>query len=283
MSDQSSESGQHRALFSTLLASKPLPADPTDRVIIIGSVTAHFIGALLLLWLLPGPAAQSGVFRSATESLVLVDKIWAAPRIAPVVKEPPRRSAPTVRRSAKRAVNSAPQPLPDLAEEARKIARSPTIDWIDYAESELRRSTDQAAIAGPSSKSSHANGADGNGTEVAGLGLSMAELKVGPRFTPYTVGPELLNRSEIATVLSERYPRSLRTMGIGGLSMLWLLIDTDGKARKAILHTSSGYDPFDVLALEIVSLMRFSPAQNSGSATAVWVQLPVRFRVVDAF
>ena len=278
MSDQSSESNQNRALFSTLLASKPIQSDPTDRIVIIGSVTAHLIGAFLLLWLVPGPAAQSGVFRAATESLVLVEKIWAAPRIASEVKEPPRRVVPKVKNRAARNVVSAPQPLPDLTEEA-KIARSPTIDWIDYAESELRRSTDQAAsIAASSSKSSR-----GNGTELAGLGITMEELKVGPRFTPYTIGPELLNRSEIATVLSERYPRALRTMGIGGLSMLWLLIDTDGKARKAVLHTSSGYDPFDALALEIVSLMRFSPAQNSGSATAVWVQLPVRFRVVDAF
>ena len=72
-------------------------------------------------------------------------------------------------------------------------------------------------------------------------------------------------------------------MASGGLTTLWLLVDKDGKARKAVLHNTSGREAFDALAIEAVPFMRFQPAVNNGKAANVWVQLPVRFRVVEEY
>ena len=103
----------------------------------------------------------------------------------------------------------------------------------------------------------------------------------GPVYTPYSAGALLLNRDEIADILRDRYPYKMRQQRLGGLTTLWLLIDKSGNPRKAVLQESSGYEVFDSLAIDVVPLMRFSPAINNGTPKNVWVQLPIRFRVVD--
>ena len=119
--------------------------------------------------------------------------------------------------------------------------------------------------------------------DVARAPLTLDRLKIGPTTTHYTVAPELLNRDEIVNLLNQRYPNELRMLGRGGLTTLWLLIDQDGNARKALVFASSGHEGFDAAALDAVSVMKFSPAQNNGRTTPVWVQLPVRFQVARTY
>jgi periplasmic protein TonB len=106
----------------------------------------------------------------------------------------------------------------------------------------------------------------------------MVDEAVAPTFTPYTVAPELRNRTEIARALERVYPPTLRDAGIGGRAILWFYIDNRGTVVRAQVKQSSGYPALDDAALKIADLMVFSPALNRDRRVAVWVALPIDFR-----
>lgn len=102
-----------------------------------------------------------------------------------------------------------------------------------------------------------------------------------PGFTPMTVRPTLLNSDEIQRVLMREYPSVLRDAGIGGAPVLWLYIGTDGTVQRTQVQETSGFDALDQAAANVASVMRFTPAQNRDQTVAVWVQIPIRFQVVN--
>ena len=102
-----------------------------------------------------------------------------------------------------------------------------------------------------------------------------------PGFTPMTVRPQLLNSEEIQRVLMREYPAVLRDAGIGGAPVLWLYIGTDGTVQRTQVQETSGFEALDQAAANVASVMRFTPAQNRDQTVAVWVQIPIRFQVVN--
>lgn len=106
------------------------------------------------------------------------------------------------------------------------------------------------------------------------------ELSVAPTLTPYTIAPELKNRSEVQQALLRFYPPLLKDSGIGGSVLLWFFIDEDGNVVRTQLMRSSGYEALDEAAARVASVMRFSPAYNRDRKVPVWVQLPVLFEVM---
>jgi protein TonB len=102
-----------------------------------------------------------------------------------------------------------------------------------------------------------------------------------PGFTPMTVRPSLLNVSDIQTALVREYPAVLRDAGIGGAPVLWLYIGTDGVVQRTQVQETSGFEALDQAAANVASQMRFSPAYNRDQQVAVWVQIPIRFQVVN--
>jgi protein TonB len=101
-----------------------------------------------------------------------------------------------------------------------------------------------------------------------------------PRFTPFTVAPEILNRGEIITALSRAYPPLLRDAGIGGVVKVFFFIDDTGVVRSTRVQETSGYEQLDNAALAVASLYRFSPALNRDAKVPVWVAFPVEFKVI---
>jgi TonB family protein len=99
----------------------------------------------------------------------------------------------------------------------------------------------------------------------------------GPVFTPYNVAPELLNRHELAGLLEREYPPLLRQAGIGGTTLLWVLIGTEGEVVRTRIHESSGQTEIDAAAERFLRQARFAPARMNDRAVAVWIQLPVTF------
>jgi TonB family protein len=99
----------------------------------------------------------------------------------------------------------------------------------------------------------------------------------GPRFTPFTVAPRLLNSGDVEAALDEAYPQLLRKAGIGGQVNVWFFIDESGVVQKVLVNEGSGYPALDEAALKVADIMRFSPALNRDRRTAVWVSLPIRF------
>jgi protein TonB len=57
------------------------------------------------------------------------------------------------------------------------------------------------------------------------------------------------------------------------------LIDEQGAARAIRLHASSGYPLLDKAALIAVQDWQFMPETVNGRPVAVWVEVPVRFRI----
>jgi protein TonB len=102
-----------------------------------------------------------------------------------------------------------------------------------------------------------------------------------PGFTPMTVRPQMLNADEVQRVLMREYPAVLRDAGIGGAPVLWLYIGTDGTVQRTQVNQSSGFEALDAAAANVASVMRFTPAQNRDQTVAVWVQVPIRFQVVN--
>lgn len=101
-----------------------------------------------------------------------------------------------------------------------------------------------------------------------------------PRFTPFTVAPEILNRSEIVAAMIKEYPPVLREAGIGGEVYVYFFIDDMGVVRNTRVNKSSGYEQLDDAALKVANLYRFSPALNRDTKVPVWVSFPVTFQVI---
>ena len=106
-----------------------------------------------------------------------------------------------------------------------------------------------------------------------------ADLGAAPTFTPYTVAPDLINRSDVSRALEREYPPLLRDAGIGGTARVWFFIDEDGRVQDRRLDESSGHAQLDEAAMEVASLMRFTAALNRDKKVPVWVAFPITFQV----
>lgn len=98
-------------------------------------------------------------------------------------------------------------------------------------------------------------------------------------FAVYTVAPSLVNEAETQRVLQREYPDILRDAGIGGTVPLLVHIDEEGRVLEARVERSSGYEGLDRAALRVADAMRFRPALNRDRRVAVWIKMPIRFRV----
>jgi len=98
-----------------------------------------------------------------------------------------------------------------------------------------------------------------------------------PRFTPYTVGPDLKNRQAAVTAVESYYPDSLKAAGVGGTVKVWVYIDEQGVVRETRLGESSSIDALDQAALAAATEFEFTPALNQDEVVSVWVQIPIAF------
>lgn len=73
------------------------------------------------------------------------------------------------------------------------------------------------------------------------------------------------------------YPRMSRRLGEQGTVVLRVLINTEGRADKAEIRTSSGYSRLDEAALETVKRWRYVPGKRAGVPEAMWFNVPIRF------
>jgi protein TonB len=105
------------------------------------------------------------------------------------------------------------------------------------------------------------------------------DLSAAPTFTPYTVGPTLLNRDAVARAMVDSYPEALRRSGIGGIVRVYFFINKEGVVQDFRIHQSSGFPQLDEAALAVADVYRFSPAMNRDKEVPVWVSLPIEFQV----
>lgn len=75
------------------------------------------------------------------------------------------------------------------------------------------------------------------------------------------------------------FPDEARQMGISGRVVLRFLVKADGKVAKASVISARPEGVFNQSALEAIGEWRFKPGLYRGKPVAVWVELPVRFRL----
>ena len=108
--------------------------------------------------------------------------------------------------------------------------------------------------------------------------VTAENIEAAPVFTPYTVKPDLKNRDVVARALVRNYPPLLRDAGIGGTTLLWMLIDENGTVMKTQVKEKSGHDALDEAARKVGEVMKFTPALNRDQKVKVWIQLPIVFK-----
>ncbi|MFL5540574.1 MAG: energy transducer TonB [Longimicrobiaceae bacterium] len=92
--------------------------------------------------------------------------------------------------------------------------------------------------------------------------------------------PELINREAVAAAIGREYPRVLRAAGQTGTVTLRFRIMEDGRADRSSLSVEDITHPdFGDAAARVVYAMRFRPARLNHVPVAVWVTLPVTFRL----
>ncbi len=105
------------------------------------------------------------------------------------------------------------------------------------------------------------------------------DLSAQPTFTPYTVGPSILNKTEVIKSMERNYPPLLRDAGIGGTVIVYFFINEKGVVKDTRIFKSSGHAQLDSAALKVSEVYKFSPALNRDKKVPVWVQFPITFQV----
>jgi protein TonB len=77
------------------------------------------------------------------------------------------------------------------------------------------------------------------------------------------------------------YPSTPRRLGIQGTSMLREHVLADGRIGDVRVEHSAGHPDLDQAAMEAVRRWRFEPARRGADAVAMWVLLPVEFRLTQ--
>ena len=89
----------------------------------------------------------------------------------------------------------------------------------------------------------------------------------------------LVEANERCDSMREReYTPALRSAGIEGVTLVWMLVDERGMVGKVQLRESSGHAELDEIALRVARCRRFMPALHRGEPVRVWLALPFTFR-----
>lgn len=77
------------------------------------------------------------------------------------------------------------------------------------------------------------------------------------------------------------YPAAPRRLGIQGTTMLRVHVLADGRIGDVLVERSAGHPDLDQAATDAVRRWRFEPARRGDDAVAMWVLLPVEFRLTQ--
>lgn len=236
-------------LSATLLASRP-PREGRGRVAAaLTSALVHGAAIVAVVW------ATMTAGQEVQEVVTVLIPIAEEPEPAPPPPPPPEDVPPPPVQEVARGFQTLAMPevvLPEIPPPQPQLR----IDARDFS---------GVGVEG--------GRADGDST----ITITAEDIAAAPRFTPYTVAPELKNRTDVARALERQYPPLLRDAGIGGSVLVWIFIDAEGKVVRTQVKQSSGYDALDAAATRVADIMQFSPALNRDVHVPVWVALPIQF------
>lgn len=262
---------EERKMFGHLIASKPPREGRSTAAATAVSVLFHAAVLALIVWVTYTVAKPSP---KAEEVISLVNPVEEPPPPPPPpVNEPP--PPPKMPEAPAPAGPTPPAPVPVETPKGFETLPPPTIVPPTIPPPQTGPIVKEQDFTGQGVEGGKASGTPvGGGTKA----VTAEDIGSAPTFTPYTVAPELKNRSEVAQALQRNYPPLLRDSGVGGKVLVWFLIDEKGQVKKTQIKESSGHEALDQAALKVADVMRFSPALNRDQKVAVWVALPIVFQ-----
>ena len=75
------------------------------------------------------------------------------------------------------------------------------------------------------------------------------------------------------------YPATARRLGIQGTTLLRVHVLVDGRVGDVLVQETAGHPDLDQAAADAVRRWRFDPARRGNDPVAMWVLLPVEFRL----
>jgi protein TonB len=75
------------------------------------------------------------------------------------------------------------------------------------------------------------------------------------------------------------YPATARRLGVQGTTLLKVHVLVDGAVGEVVVQESAGHADLDQAAADAVRRWRFDPARRGSEPVAMWVLLPVEFRL----
>jgi protein TonB len=94
-------------------------------------------------------------------------------------------------------------------------------------------------------------------------------------FLPVEKEPQLVKR------VRPEYPELARRAGIEGTVWVKILVDKEGKARKAVVIKSNGGDMLNKAAVNAAMQFVFTPAIMNSGPVFCWVTVPFRFELTS--
>lgn len=116
----------------------------------------------------------------------------------------------------------------------------------------------------------------------------VSSLSVSPAPAAAAIGPSAAATSETVTrqarpqggyQVRPSYPATPRRLGIQGTTLLRVHVLADGRIGNVLVEKSAGHPELDDAATDAVKRWRFDPARRGSDAVAMWVLLPVEFKL----
>jgi protein TonB len=246
--------------------------DPWSRLpwLVPAALVLTLLSQIAFLSLLRQPANQSAVPRPVDVQIVELPVTPPAARPAPPA--PPVRKPPP---PPKPRVEPPPRPAPPQPEARVELPRVPT---PPTAEEPVTQAPAAAAtvpvppapaapgtVVGPPAQA-----------PVAALPPSRAPQAAPPSAPPRITQPA---RPRGGYQVRPDYPAAARRAGAEGTTVLRVHVRVDGTIDDVQVSRSAGYAALDEAAAAAVTRWRFEPARSGPDAVAVWVLIPVQFRL----
>jgi protein TonB len=167
------------------------------------------------------------------------------PKIAPKPEPPVREPDPTPPPTAPMPTAAAAPPAVASAPQTSSAPLGPGVSWIDTTPT-------APSAAGPPSA-------------VASIPRDTGVTRMAHPTGGYQVRPS--------------YPSSARRLGAQGTTMLRVHVLADGRIGDVDIEESAGHRDLDQAAADAVRRWRFEPARRGDEAVAMWVRVPVEFRL----
>lgn len=252
-----------------------------------GATILPRLPALRPLDVMPVELVVSDVRRPVADATPTPPTLIAAPKPvattpSPPKQQPSRREAPHNRPRTAEPAHRPAQPTPREAALAPPVAPAPTPVTAVPAESPappgaaaeratMQTSTSEGSLAAPSPVDPRAT--------ASGLALPGPAAPTAVASVPPDAGVTRWARPTGGYQVRPSYPSIPKRLGIQGTALLRVHVLADGRVGDVAVEQSAGHRDLDDAAIDAVRRWRFEPARRGDDPVAMWVRLPVEFRL----